>query len=168
MPGSRHYKDPSSPVCLPLLEREPGSARQCWPVIVQEGCEFLVAQGSDGRLNLDDVYVYDEETGIYARPDKVGDMPPGPRLFQQVAHICVKLWSGAATAGSEAICRLTLQPCPRSLRLAFLRDHVPCEQVPWRHESTGDTVYAKDPVEQVPGACTAPHWASTASGTVPE
>ena len=50
------------------------------------------------------MYVYDEETGIYARPDKVGDMPSGPRLFQQVQ---------------------------------------------WRHESTGDTVYAKDPVVQV-------------------
>ncbi len=63
--------------------------------MVQEGCEFLVAQGSDGRLNLDDVYVYDQETGIYARPDKVGDMPPGPRLFQQVVlrtRICLKLW----------------------------------------------------------------------------
>ena len=74
-------------------------------LVAQEGCEFLIAQGSDGRLNLDDVYVYDEETGIYARPDKVGDMPPGPRLFQQVQ---------------------------------------------WRHESTGDTVYGKDPVVQVP------------------
>jgi len=37
------------------------------------------------------------------------------------------------------------------------------EQVPWRHESTGDTVYAKDPVEQVPDACTAPPASCTTS-----
>ena len=80
----KHYNSKRVCHCSDSLGRSGALRSQTVPARVQEGCEFLVAQGSDGRLNLDDVYVYDEETGIYARPDKVGDMPPGPRLFQQV------------------------------------------------------------------------------------
>ncbi len=144
---------------------ELGSPRRCRPIVVQEGCEFLVAQGSDGRLNLDDVYVYDQESGIYARPDKVGDMPPGPRLFQQVHTFD---WSSGHRGRH---CRR--QGLPQTHTAAMLTQastsvmkiYVLCEQVPWRHESTGDTVYAKDPVEQVPAACTALGCASDASRT---
>lgn len=49
-----------------------------------EGCEFLVAQMEDGRLDLRDVYVLDEEAGVFARPETTGDMPEEPAQYVQV------------------------------------------------------------------------------------
>ena len=50
----------------------------------QFGCEFLIAQTADSRLDLRDVYVLDEDAGIYARPDIIGDIPEEPQRYIQV------------------------------------------------------------------------------------
>ena len=52
--------------------------------MLQEGCEFLVAQTPDGRMDLRDVYVLDQDGGMYARPVTTGEMPPEPQLFVAV------------------------------------------------------------------------------------
>ena len=51
------------------------------PPPFQDGCELLVASTADGRLDLGDAYVMDWESGQYARPAVVGDVPPGPRAL---------------------------------------------------------------------------------------
>lgn len=38
----------------------------------------------DGKLDLRDVYVMDEEAGMYARPEVTGDMPPAPAHYIRV------------------------------------------------------------------------------------
>eukprot|EP01024_Parvocaulis_polyphysoides_P061409 TRINITY_DN6798_c2_g2_i1.p1 TRINITY_DN6798_c2_g2~~TRINITY_DN6798_c2_g2_i1.p1 ORF type:complete len:431 (-),score=119.00 TRINITY_DN6798_c2_g2_i1:170-1462(-) len=52
-----------------------------------EGCDFLIAENEEGMLDLNDVYVQEHETEIYARPIidyNNRELPPGPRFFQDL------------------------------------------------------------------------------------
>lgn len=71
LPPWGHHRRPA-----PLAER---SAR-----LLQDGCEFLVAQTPDGRMDLRDVYVLDQDGGVYARPVTTGEMPQEPQLYVAV------------------------------------------------------------------------------------
>ena len=51
---------------------------------MQDGCEFLVAQTPDGRMDLRDVYVLDQDGGVYARPETTGEMPQEPQMYVAV------------------------------------------------------------------------------------
>ena len=52
--------------------------------MLQEGCDFLIGSTNDGRLDLSDVFVQDDETGIFAEPERVGEMPTGSLHFQEI------------------------------------------------------------------------------------
>ena len=51
---------------------------------LQAGCEFLIAETAAGLLDLSDVYVTDDESGISARPTVNGEMPAIAELYQEV------------------------------------------------------------------------------------
>lgn len=50
---------------------------------VQEGCDYLIARTSEGKLDLRDIFVQDKELGISSRPQVVGDIPEQPLYFQE-------------------------------------------------------------------------------------
>ncbi|KAK9812713.1 hypothetical protein WJX72_002510 [[Myrmecia] bisecta] len=58
--------------------------RQGYRSIKLEGCEFLIAETGAARLDLTDVYVTDDESGISARPAVHGEMPATAELYQEV------------------------------------------------------------------------------------
>lgn len=60
------------------------SESQGYASIQLDGCEFLVAQTADGRMDLRDVYVLDQDGGVYARPVTSGEMPQEPALYVAV------------------------------------------------------------------------------------
>ncbi|KAK9825267.1 hypothetical protein WJX74_004537 [Apatococcus lobatus] len=49
-----------------------------------EGCDFLIGSTNDGRLDLSDMFVQDDETGIFAEPERQGEMPTGSLHFQEI------------------------------------------------------------------------------------
>ncbi|CAL5229073.1 g12326 [Coccomyxa viridis] len=52
-------------------------------VIHLEGCDYLIARTSEGKLDLRDIFVQDKELGISSRPQVVGDIPEQPLYFQE-------------------------------------------------------------------------------------
>ena len=44
----------------------------------------MIGSTNDGRLDLNDVFVQDDETGIFAEPDRAGEMPTGSLHFQEI------------------------------------------------------------------------------------
>ncbi|GMH35884.1 hypothetical protein BSKO_03752 [Bryopsis sp. KO-2023] len=46
------------------------------------GIEFLVSEQTDGRLNLSQTYLHEEESGVIARPDLEGSIPNEPRSYR--------------------------------------------------------------------------------------
>lgn len=51
---------------------------------MQFGCEYLFGVTIDGRLNLRDAYVMDNETGVYAQPDIAPEVPYEPHHYQEL------------------------------------------------------------------------------------
>lgn len=43
--------------------------------ILQDGCEVLIGSDADDRLILSNIFVQDHETGVYAEPELIGDIP---------------------------------------------------------------------------------------------
>lgn len=52
----------------------------------QDGCEYLIAETGDGRWDLTDVYVLDNDTGIYARPD-IASSVVQPQVYVEVPWV---------------------------------------------------------------------------------
>ena len=50
---------------------------------MQEGCDYLIARTSEGKLDLRDIFVQDKELGISSRPAVVGGTPEQPLYFQE-------------------------------------------------------------------------------------
>lgn len=86
---------------------------------MQEGCEFLVAQHADGRMDLRDVYVWDEDAGVHARPVSSGEMPGAPARYVQVPwreeflgdksnsktpYVRVRRWRQCSVVRAQPIC----------------------------------------------------------------
>ncbi|KAL0027403.1 hypothetical protein WJX79_009223 [Trebouxia sp. C0005] len=60
-------------------------SKEGYHAIKLEGCEFLLATTADGKLDLSDVYVQDDESGIYAQPDvSGGTIPESPQLYSEI------------------------------------------------------------------------------------
>lgn len=68
----------------PLLGQ---SSPRCLVVWLQEGCEYLIHTDSAGRLTLQDCFVHDFETDIYAEPEFSGRMPDAPMRYAEVPWI---------------------------------------------------------------------------------
>jgi hypothetical protein len=51
----------------------------------QDGCDFLIAEAPDGRLDLGDVYVHDFESDEYTQLFVGEGAPAGSAMFQAVA-----------------------------------------------------------------------------------
>ncbi|CAL8466490.1 g6026 [Coccomyxa elongata] len=56
-------------------------------VLQLEGCEYLIHTDSAGRLTLQDCFVHDLETDIYAEPTFSGRMPDAPMRYAEVPWI---------------------------------------------------------------------------------
>lgn len=50
---------------------------------MQEGCDYLIARTSEGKLDLRDIFVQDKELGISSRPAVLGSVPEQPLYFQE-------------------------------------------------------------------------------------
>lgn len=60
-------------------------SKEGYHAIKLEGCEFLLATTADGKLDLSDVYVQDDESGIYAQPEvSGGTIPESPQLYSEI------------------------------------------------------------------------------------
>lgn len=55
-----------------------------WVALSQFGCEYLFGVTIDGRLNLRDAYVMDNETGVYAQPNIAPEVPYEPHHYQEL------------------------------------------------------------------------------------
>jgi len=72
-------------------------------------CEFLVAKDSQGQYDLRDVYLLDNDSGIYARPETAGEMPTDAATYQEIPWISVTdgdPWKGKT--GSSSCSRVYL------------------------------------------------------------
>ena len=59
-------------------------SHDCSALHMQDGCDFLIGSTNDGRLDLNDVFVQDDDSGIFAEPERQGDMPTGSLYFQEI------------------------------------------------------------------------------------
>eukprot|EP01025_Chloroclados_australasicus_P033170 TRINITY_DN3376_c0_g1_i2.p1 TRINITY_DN3376_c0_g1~~TRINITY_DN3376_c0_g1_i2.p1 ORF type:complete len:461 (+),score=112.68 TRINITY_DN3376_c0_g1_i2:35-1384(+) len=88
-----------------------------------DGCDFLIAENEEGMLDLNDVFVYDHEVEIYARPiveENGGTLPDGPRYFKDLP------WQEEKSADSlkqEFNEKLTV----RRIILTLIKSHEPYE-----------------------------------------
>lgn len=57
------------------------AVRRGFRSVVLAGCEFLVGITPEGMMDLREVYVHDSTTGIYGKPEYVGDPPSGPAHY---------------------------------------------------------------------------------------
>ncbi len=51
---------------------------------LQSTFELLVAETSDGRLDLGDSFIFDTAQDMYAKPEVEGKLPNGPIRFQVI------------------------------------------------------------------------------------
>lgn len=57
-------------------------------VFEEEEIEALISETESGLLDLSQTYLYEDESGVIARPDLGGDIPDGPKSYKV---ICLKL-----------------------------------------------------------------------------
>lgn len=69
-----------------VLSQENGMTpgKQGYRSFVVAGCEFLIGLTPEGMLDLREIFVYDSATGIYGRPQFVGEQPVGPAFYNEV------------------------------------------------------------------------------------
>lgn len=69
-----------------VLPQEPRMTpgNQGYRSVVVAGCEFLIGLTPEGMLDLREIFVYDGDTGIYGRPQFVGEQPAGPAFYNEV------------------------------------------------------------------------------------
>lgn len=69
-----------------VLSQENGMTpgKQGYRSFVVAGCEFLIGLNPEGMLDLREIFVYDSATGIYGRPQFVGEQPVGPAFYNEV------------------------------------------------------------------------------------
>lgn len=51
-------------------------------LLLQDTCEFLVAETPDGQLDLSDSYLLDADSDVFARPMTSGELPSNPQHYQ--------------------------------------------------------------------------------------
>lgn len=51
---------------------------------MQEGCEFLIRELDDGRLDLRDTFVYYLDADMYLRPQPPAGLPSAPTHFEEL------------------------------------------------------------------------------------